>query len=58
MEDMNREPMVTISLREYNEYRDKANDIMRMYDRLGGLESRIREIDRTLIDLDQRKQNK
>jgi hypothetical protein len=50
--------MVTIPLNEYNDLRDKANDIMRMYDRLHFLESRMREIDRMIEDLETRKVNK
>lgn len=54
----NKEPMVTITLGEYNKLRDKSNDNMRLYDRMSGLENRMREIDRSLLDLENRKVNK
>lgn len=58
MDDVNREPMVTIPLREYNELRDRSNENLRLLERMNFIDNRIHSIDTILGDLDRRKADK
>ena len=51
MEDLNKEPMVTITLGEYNRLRDGADLQRLLIDRIMALEVRTMDIDRRINDL-------
>ena len=51
MEDLNKEPMVTITLGEYNRLRDGADLQRLLIDRIMALEVRTMDMDRKINDL-------
>ena len=58
MEEMNKEPIVTISLGEYNRLRDEAMMNRLMIDKITMFESRMDGFQRQIMDIDNRKMNK
>ena len=55
MEDINREPMVTIPLRDYNELRDRADIGKIMVDRLTNFEFRFSDLSIRVNNLEDRR---
>ena len=51
MENLNKEPMVTITLGEYNRLRDGADLQRLLIDRIMNLELRVMDMDRKINDL-------
>lgn len=51
----NREPMVTIPLKEYNLLRDKSNNSMIIFERMAGIDSMIRDLNNRAHDLEQKR---